>query len=105
MKSFTDEDSFKEEVEKTMNSLDQIEKVDVSPFFVSKVFTRIESRNDTRSMNSVWFKWSLASMAIIILINIYTILVNIKEDVATEDSKVTFIEEYEIAKYQDEYSY
>jgi hypothetical protein len=105
MKHFTDEDSLRNEVEQTMNSLDHIERADINPFFVSKVFTRIDSRKNVSAYNSAWFKVALASMIVIILINVYTILVNIKEDVAIEDSKVTFIEEYEIAKYQDEYSY
>ena len=105
MKHFTDKDSLRNEVEQTMNSLDHIERADTNPFFVSKVFTRIESRNKTSSINSVWLKWSLVSMVIIILINVYTVVITIKEDVTTEDSKVTFLEEYDMAKHQEEYSY
>ena len=60
--------NIEEEVNKTMHSLDGIQKADPGPFF----YTRLSARMEVRSMPVRWY-WKLA-MAAIFLINIASFL-------------------------------
>ena len=90
--------------DKILTSLDDIKRAHPSPYFISKALNRMQPDDDTYIYSSLWFKLSLASVAVIILINIYTIVANIKV-VSEEDPKVTFTEEYEFDKSQDDFNY
>ncbi|TRX57749.1 hypothetical protein FNH22_15180 [Fulvivirga sp. M361] len=64
------EESFKNEVEKTLASVDQVDRLEAGSYFYSKLRARMEV-----SEQPVFkLKWGLASLCIITIFNVFTYL-------------------------------
>lgn len=60
-----------QEVNKTLDSLNQLPTIKVKPFFYTRLMAKME---EEESHVSVFRNWSLATMALIILINVVSIM-------------------------------
>lgn len=96
----SDKKRIKDEVEKTMQSLNSVEKKEVSPFFFSKIQERLNSEAASPAMSdSVMIKVysPLAlSLMLLLLVNTYTIL-SIQLSTNNQRSDLdTFLNDYEM---------
>jgi hypothetical protein len=85
----------------TLDILDAIQEVQVSPFFKNKVLNRIEQQKEVKESSFSWFSPQLqfASLALVICINVTTIYFSISN---TQDSQEqvsgieSFVQEYQL---------
>ncbi|MBL3656451.1 hypothetical protein [Fulvivirga sediminis] len=68
------------EVEKILHSLDGVERARLSPFFYTKVKTRLQTR--VEKVDRVAWTWALTAMVVLLVLNV---LVMIKEDLRSND--------------------
>jgi len=85
----------------TLDILDSIQKVKVSPFFKSKVLNKIEQHKEEKVPLFPWFTPQLqfASLAIILCVNITVIYYSISSTETTEvqlSEFETFVQEYHL---------
>lgn len=94
--------SIKEKVDIALNSLENIERASPSPFFFTKVITKIR-----HAQPAVWERWStfflrptiaFAAICLVIAINVFVMYSNIVSSFALNDqTEVTFVDEYSMA--------
>ena len=89
-----------DEVEKTMESLNHIEKNEVSPFFFSKLQGRLKSEASASVMDNTTlvrtFSPVVIGLMLLLLVNTYTIL-SIQLPTVDRVSEIdTFLKDYEI---------
>lgn len=85
----------------TLDILDAIQEVQVSPFFKNKVLNKIEQQKEAKESIFSWFSPQLqfASLALVICINVTTIYFSISN---TQDSQEqvsgieSFVQEYQL---------
>jgi len=98
-----------EEVEKTLSSLDHFPKLELDPFFVTRVEGRIERFEQHTFLN--WFfeiRWvKPAILSVFLLINVLTLLKVINNSNSTvqlsQDDIQAFADDYEISPGIDSY--
>jgi len=70
------ENNIEDEINKTLNSLDGVSEVKVSPYFYTRLSARMK-RNEIAHA-SIW-NWSIAAIVLMVLVNVVS-LINISTD-------------------------
>ena len=83
-----------QEVEKTLTSLDELTEVKVKPYFYTRLTARMEHQ-DARI--PVSWRWSLAAIALIVLLNVVSLLNYSSADTTSSDPLDELTAEYTIS--------
>lgn len=95
-----DRKKINDEVDKTLDSLDRLNRAEVKPFFYTRLIARMD-KGEEREPKFRW-QWALATLIIIMVVNGFSYL-NFWPSVAEEDEIEWLAEEYSL-EYQDLYS-
>ena len=71
------------EIDRILSSLDGINRAEPSDSFEEQLFTRIESLPTSENSLTSWFKWSVAAMLLMAMVNVY-VLVRQQSTIQTE---------------------
>jgi len=100
------ENSISQEVEKTLKSLDRIERVDVNPFLFGKIMHSLEEVNPVEKKFN--FKYALGIVVICFLANLATIFYVSGNDYATtgtySNNSADSVRTAQIESFASEYS-
>lgn len=83
-------ENIKDRVNRTLDSIDSIEAVKVSPFFKDKTMQRLFAKKEEKqALFGYWFtlKWQFASLVVIIALNVFV------------------LSKYNMSSYEDEVDY
>ncbi|MDI9877991.1 hypothetical protein [Flectobacillus longus] len=67
-----------DEIEKTLQSLDALERVEGNPFLFAKIQYRISQRNHRKTINPVWKTAGISFALILLFFNVLTVWNNLK---------------------------
>jgi len=82
--------NLEEEVAKTLSSFEGISKAEPKPFF----YTRLKAKMESQDKTVVSLKWSMAAIALLLVINAFSVWNFWSESVSTEDSIEVLASEY-----------
>jgi hypothetical protein len=87
--------NIEEEVEKTLQALDDYEPVEANPYFLTRLMQRIEEEKKTEEIPKFsWVKvWQPALITTLVLVNAYTFY-HFTIDINSDEGLSTLIEEY-----------
>lgn len=99
--------NIKEEVELTLRSLDNVERVESNPFFYTKLQQRIENEKSLEKTSSFsWNKlWQPALVIALIAVNTFTFYSLSTSSDTTDDGVSLLMNEYNIQASSNEYDY
>ncbi len=85
----------------TLDILDSIQEVKVSPFFKNKVLNKIDQLNEVEESSLSWFspQLQIASLALVICINVTTIYYSISNTQGSQEQISgieSFVQEYQL---------
>lgn len=67
-----------DEIEKTLQSLDTLERVEGNPFLFAKIQFRMSQRNHRKSINPVWKTVGVSFALLLLFFNVLTVWNNLK---------------------------
>ena len=91
-----------QEVESTFDSVNSIEKVQVSPFFKNKVLNKLYVKKEPEPLVISWFtpKYQLAALIFLFIFNTYALIQYNKQNY--NDKITTFAQSYELTVSENE---
>jgi len=90
-------DTIENEIERTLSSIDGIERTGVNPYLFNKIALRLEEKNETETRFN--FKLALGVVIVCIIVNFAAFLF-----IPQYSDSANYVREYEIKSFASEYS-
>jgi hypothetical protein len=87
--------NIKEEVEKTISLLDNVEEIDVNPFLFTKIKAQLDSgvaESGKKSFDWIFKVLRPAMAAALLLVNIYSVIAFYQSSYANEETRQQYLE-------------